>query len=315
MIDNQNQFWSKFEYRIKDIATGPNYSLLLVEILPSKTQYIYRFQFSPEDEYDFITKKDEPLYKKNPIHKENFPFNKEINQISCYNERVLVLMEDNSIYIKGVLYNMSFSLDKYKMYVNVSVEITDIVMGINHTLLVGENDIIYCLGHNEYSEFGMNNDRKFGLVTEQTFFKDNKLVIDKIASGGRHTLVLCQGGKVYCFGDNSDYQCFDYDKVVSIPTQVRFDNTNPIVDICCGFNHSLVRNNKGIIYGWGNNSEGKLGIDSNKTRPNKPIEIPILKTRNINGMYAGKHETIFFIKMFEDKMSLINNIDVQSSIM
>lgn len=309
LIGNQSQFWNKFEYKIKDIAAGPNYSLILVEFLPAKTQHIYRFQFNQEDEYAFISRKDDPLYKRNPVQEEQFPFKKDINRIICYNERIMVLMTDNSLYIKGVLYNMSFSLNKYKLYAKFLVKITDIVIGINHTLLVAENDIIYCLGHNEYSEFGMSNDRKFGLVTEQTFFKDNKLVIDKISSGGRHTLVLCQEGKVYCFGDNSDHQCCDYDKVVLIPTLVKFDNNNPIVDICCGFNSSFARNNKGIVYGWGNNSESKLGIEENRTRPKRPIEITVLRTRNVYGMYAGKHESVFFIKMFEEKNSLFDETE------
>ena len=128
------------------------------------------------------------------------------------------------------------------------------------------------------------------------FFFENKLKIIKISSGARHSLVLCEGGKVYCFGDNSDSQCCGLEKIVSIPTLVRFNDFNEvIVDIKAGFNHSIAKGKTGKIYVWGDSAWDKLGFKETRVDQNEPIEVSDLKIRNIYSIFAGPMQSAFFV--------------------
>ena len=145
-------------------------------------------------------------------------------------------------------------------------------------------------------DFQPNEYLKHGEIFENRFFFNNGLKVKKISSGARHSLVLCDDGKVYCFGDNSDSQCCGLEKIVSIPTLVRFNDFNEIiVDITAGFNHSIAKGKTGKIYVWGDSAWDKLGFKETRVDQNEPVEVSDLKIRNVVRMFAGPMQTAFFV--------------------
>ena len=84
----------------------------------------------------------------------NINDNQGIKQVECFGNRILVLTNDNSLYMKGILYDMSNSLE-YKKFIQFKCDILYFTMGINNCLLLGDDNTIYAVGHNEYKEFGI----------------------------------------------------------------------------------------------------------------------------------------------------------------
>ena len=230
--------------------------------------------------------------------------------------------------MKGILYDMS-NAEEFKKFVKFNDEILYITMGINNCLLLGEDNTIYAIGHNEYKEFGIddeeeqikikltkskkysvdfnlnkitsnssNNNINFNFnekVFANNYFKDRGLNIKKISTGARHSMVLCSNGELYCFGDNSDGQCSGFEKVVNEPTLIEFEDEDEfIVDIKAGFNHSIAKGLSKKVYVWGDSTWGKIGIKESTIDQFDPLEINDMKIRNVINMFAGPMNSAFF---------------------
>ena len=168
----------------------------------------------------------------------------------------------------------------------------------NSCLLLTDTHHILCIGHNEYNEFGLSENTENLIIKGKylinDYFHKKGLKAIKISSGARHTLILFDNGEVYCFGDNSDKQCFGFSNYVNEPIKIRFDHDCKIVDIQCGFNHSIVKSDTGKIYAWGDSSYGKCGYKENRIDSFIPTEIAELKIRNVIKIFAGPYQSAFF---------------------
>ena len=313
---------------IDDINVGENFSIITVKEIDKDILSIYRFQLRKEDQFEILSKNNNSV--KTCITKEKFDTrdNGGIKQVSCFGNRILVLTKDNSLYMKGILYDMS-NAEEFKKFVKFDEEILYITMGINNCLLLGEDNTIYAIGHNEYKEFGINDEeeqikikktksRKISVglnlkkninnpiynninfnfnekVFANNYFKDRGLNIKKISTGARHSMVLCSNGELYCFGDNSDGQCSGFEKVVNEPTLVEFEDEDEfIVDIKAGFNHSMAKGLSKKVYVWGDSTWGKIGIKDSTIDQFDPLEINDMRIRNVINIFAGPMNSAFF---------------------
>jgi alpha-tubulin suppressor-like RCC1 family protein len=83
-----------------------------------------------------------------------------------------------------------------------------------------------------------------------------------VASGFRHTLVVCEGGNVFVFGFNrngrlgiiSTLEKLDVAVRVPFPTSVR------ILKVGCGYGHSAAVAEDGSLFTWGHVADGALGL-------------------------------------------------------
>ena len=318
----------KFNFVIDDINVGDDFSIITLKDISKNILLIYRFQLSKEDQFEILSANNNSI--KNCIKKEKFNIdeNEGIKQVECFGNRILVLTNDNSLYMKGILYDMS-NASEFKKCAKFNENILYITMGINNCLLLSEDNIIYGIGHNEYKEFGISdeellknknefstskvktikNDLKRNLIKTNNnisdnyneriyvnhFFKDRGLYIQKISTGARHSMVLCTNGELYCFGDNSDGQCSGFEKVVDEPTLIEFEDEDEfIVDIKAGFNHSIAKGLSKKIYVWGDSTWGKIGIKESTIDQFDPLEINDMKIRNVVNIFAGPMYSGFF---------------------
>ena len=307
-------FQKRLITRVYNVYCGNNFSIISV-LYQDGSLGLYRFMLRKDDKFSLLngleneTKKRCVYYEKfNSLH------NGGIKDVAVFGDRILVLTHDNYLYVRGILYDMGNAGDYvlYKKFEKNIAVIQSLNAGNNNCLLLGSNNIIYAIGHNDYCEFGIKEEElpkylsvmkfesneylKQDEIFENRFFYENRLKIIKISSGARHSLVLCEGGKVYCFGDNSDSQCCGLEKIVSIPTLVRFNDFNEvIVDIKAGFNHSIAKGKTGKIYVWGDSAWDKLGFKETRVDQNEPVEVSDLKIRNVYRIFAGPKESAFFI--------------------
>ena len=298
--------------RVDNVYCGDKFSLLSV-MYQDGSLGLYRLMLRKDDKFSLLNGELENEEKKKCVHREKFNslHNGGIKEVAVFGNRILILTHYNYLYIRGILYDMGNAGD-YVLYKKFNTDIISLHVGINNCLLLDKHDIIYAIGHNDYCEFGIKDEDlnkavskmdhypneylKEGETFENRFFANNNLKIKKISSGARHSLVLCENGQVYCFGDNSDSQCCGLEKIVSVPTLVRFnDSSELIVDIMAGFNHSIAKGKTGKIYVWGDSAWDKLGFKETRVDQNEPIEISDLKIRNVYRMFAGPMQSAFFI--------------------
>ena len=159
----------KFNFLVEDMTVGDDFSIIVIKDIDKDILLMFRCQLSKEDQFEILSinkieKKEEKKDKgkkhliKNCIKLEKFNIyeNDGIKQVECFGNRILVLTNDNSLYMKGISYDMSNILE-YKKLVQFKCDILYFTIGINNCLLLGEDNTIYALGHNEYKEFGIPN--------------------------------------------------------------------------------------------------------------------------------------------------------------
>jgi alpha-tubulin suppressor-like RCC1 family protein len=88
---------------------------------------------------------------------------------------------------------------------------------------------------------------------------ENKII--DISSGFLHTLSLCENGTVYSFGCNY-YRQLGYDRKLlrTIINPLHITNLHNVIQISCGACHSIVLTKDGLVYAFGDNSVGQLGL-------------------------------------------------------
>ncbi len=163
---------------------------------------------------------------------------------------------------------------------------------------------MYAWGNNESGQIGN------GCIDIQLIpikvndFNNEKVVM--ISCGWRHSMALTERGHVYSWGNNEFGQLGVRKKTLNSPTIIKIKKDNKInltfKKISCGHSHSLLLSEEGVIYAFGSNDCGQLGIENaiQKFRipkklphPNKFIDIKCHFSNNIS--IALSESNVFYI--------------------
>jgi alpha-tubulin suppressor-like RCC1 family protein len=149
------------------------------------------------------------------------------------------------------------------------------VFEYSNVLIVTKDDKTYAFGVNSRGQLGFGHNK---VVNETQIVEElsDQQIID-FANGERHCVARNSSGKVYCWGYNI-YGCLgigsqddtdddddddDEDDSYHKPKLNQYLNNEFVVDISCGFHHSLVLTNCGEVYAWGANDWGQIGNGCN----------------------------------------------------
>ena len=207
-----------------------------------------------------------------------------------------ILTSSDSIYIKGSLFNMNYNrtYKLFKKFENKTIE--KLLVGIGHLILELNDGTLYTMGNNEYGELGVitNDKNNFHKVN---FFKDKK--IKKISTGYRHTLVLCEDGILYAFGENSFGQCFGKELKCE-PNIINVANINEnIINCFAGADYSLLITESNIIYTWGNCDfivKDELN-QINDVEEKKMRCISDMELKNVKDIFCGINHILFYTEV------------------
>ena len=166
--------------------------------------------------------------------------------------------------ITSLVFSQIECCNKYSFLMNNKGEIYQNFNKYNDIFFDGfvsdHSDCIYAWKDNHYFKFKENKVNKYKININ---IKKNS-IIKKIACGKNFLLFLSDTGLVYSLGKNTKGQLGlqDY-KERSYPTinELLIKDGERIIDISCGYKHSIALGNSGKVFSWGSNSNGQCGID------------------------------------------------------
>ncbi|XP_037101637.1 RCC1 and BTB domain-containing protein 1-like [Syngnathus acus] len=134
-----------------------------------------------------------------------------------------------------------------------------------HILLATEDGKLFACGHNGFYQLGVGTARYELSKVLVTVDVQNKKV-KEVACGAHHSMVLTQDGEVFAWGFNNFGQARSGSLAVQ-PFPVKVGGSlqgKTVIGITCGQSSSMALLDNGEIHGWGNNSNGQLGVGNNR---------------------------------------------------
>ncbi|XP_016288852.2 X-linked retinitis pigmentosa GTPase regulator isoform X5 [Monodelphis domestica] len=162
--------------------------------------------------------------------------------------------------------------------------------GDEHTALITGNSKLYMFGSNNWGQLGLGSKTTVNKPTCVKALKPEKV---KIAACGRnHTLVYTEEGKVYAAGGNSEGQLGlgDTEERTTFQLVSFFTAQHKIKQLSAGSNTSAALTEDGVLFMWGDNSEGQIGL-AEEANVCVPSEVTIGKP--ISWISCGYYHSAF----------------------
>ena len=118
-------------------------------------------------------------------------------------------------------------------------------------------------GSNSYCQIGADNDPEDDVILVPklvNFFNGHSACVLGIACGWNHTVFWMSNGLVYSTGLNDNGQLGYSNKDSCHPAWIKALETQNIVHASCGELHTVLVNAKGLLFSFGNNEKGQLGM-------------------------------------------------------
>ncbi|XP_073124189.1 ultraviolet-B receptor UVR8 [Henckelia pumila] len=158
-----------------------------------------------------------------------------------------------------------------------------VACGWRHTISVSSSGGLYTYGWSKYGQLG-HGDFEDHLVPHKLESLSGSC-ISQISGGWRHTMAVTTDGKLYGWGWNKFGQVGVGDNVDHCsPAQVKFPLDQKVVNISCGWRHTLAVTEGQNVFSWGRGTNGQLGHGESVDR-NLP---KIIEALSVDGT-SGKH--------------------------
>jgi len=221
------------------------------------------------------------------LRSEGFEFAQDVNKVSQGSSHSCYLNDEGNIFcwgenLKGQLGNDSFEKSFKPVKVQDSgvlngKEVVEISLGSNHSCALDVDGSVYCWGFNYFGQLGdgtFTNSSVPVKVFDSGVLSGQKVV--QISLGGSSTCVLTQTGSVFCWGINETGQLGN-GEIDDSNVPVKVDDTGVLagkvlkaIDVFSG--HACALDEAGVIYCWGDNSNGQLG-NGTKESSLVPMEV------------------------------------------
>nr|XP_044993433.1 probable E3 ubiquitin-protein ligase HERC4 isoform X4 [Jaculus jaculus] len=140
----------------------------------------------------------------------------------------------------------------------VNKKVRDVGCGLRHTVFVLDDGTVYTCGCNDLGQLGHEKSRK---KPEQVVALDAQNIV-AVSCGDAHTLALNDKGQVYAWGLDSDGQLglLGSEECIRVPRNIKSLSDIQIVQVACGYYHSLALSKASEVFCWGQNKYGQLGL-------------------------------------------------------
>ncbi|XP_044798111.1 probable E3 ubiquitin-protein ligase HERC4 isoform X5 [Bubalus bubalis] len=140
----------------------------------------------------------------------------------------------------------------------INKKVRDVGCGLRHTVFVLDDGTVYTCGCNDLGQLGHEKSRK---KPEQVVALDAQNIV-AVSCGEAHTLALNDKGQVYAWGLDSDGQLglLGSEECIRVPRNIKSLSDVQIVQVACGYYHSLALSKASEVFCWGQNKYGQLGL-------------------------------------------------------
>ncbi|KAL5505563.1 hypothetical protein EMCRGX_G007016 [Ephydatia muelleri] len=167
--------------------------------------------------------------------------------------------------------------------------ITFVACGSSHSLAIDKEGSLFAWGDNYHGQLGLGSTEQNHPIPKLVKLKPR---VVQVAAGGSHTIALLQDGRVFSWGQNSYGQLGTIGKSSNVPQLMADFEGVPLIFIAAGTNHSIALTCSGLVFGWGRNNKGQLGL-GHENDVYKPTELPALRAQNIINVACGEEHTVF----------------------
>lgn len=137
--------------------------------------------------------------------------------------------------------------------VPIPTRVTQIGAGAVHNLALDEMGVVWSWGSNNLGASGLSS-----TVSAPTAL--SLPPIQTIEVGGYHNIVISTNGDVYGWGSNYEGQLGNGTMGNVVTAPARQAQLDMFKVFAAGYSHTLALDEAGVMYAWGDNGEGQLGI-------------------------------------------------------
>uniref|UniRef100_F6R788 Probable E3 ubiquitin-protein ligase HERC4 n=1 Tax=Macaca mulatta TaxID=9544 RepID=F6R788_MACMU len=150
----------------------------------------------------------------------------------------------------------------------INKKVRDVGCGLRHTVFVLDDGTVYTCGCNDLGQLGHEKSRK---KPEQVVALDAQNIV-AVSCGEAHTLALNDKGQVYAWGLDSDGQLglLGSEECIRVPRNIKSLSDIQIIQVACGYYHSLALSKASEVFCWGQNKYGQLGLGTDCKKQTSP---------------------------------------------
>lgn len=142
-----------------------------------------------------------------------------------------------------------------------AVRVRSVACSYHHSCLVTDTGVVYSFGRNDFGQLGLGGTDDTSAPCRITALEGRPVA--SVACGQYHTVFALEDGTVLACGKN-DYGQLGVDLAgpVTVPTELRREAFlgRGVVQVACGYYHSLALADDGSVFSFGRNDFGSLGL-------------------------------------------------------
>uniref|UniRef100_A0A9J7ZLE9 RCC1 and BTB domain containing protein 2 n=3 Tax=Cyprinus carpio TaxID=7962 RepID=A0A9J7ZLE9_CYPCA len=162
----------------------------------------------------------------------------------------------------------------------ISKKVKEVACGSHHTIALTTEGEVYAWGYNNSGQVGSGSTANQPTPRRVSSCLQNKVVVN-IACGQLCSMAVLDNGETYGWGYNCNGQLgLGNNGNQQTPCRIAALQGINIIQVACGYAHTLALTDEGFVYSWGANSYGQLGT-GNKSNQAVPTLINMDKERMV----------------------------------
>ncbi|RLN86543.1 hypothetical protein BBJ28_00001485 [Nothophytophthora sp. Chile5] len=225
----------------------------------------------------------------------------QVRQVACGSRHTVVLLENKDVYTWGDKENgvSGHGDTEGHQYLPCPVEelrgksIVQISACGFHTAALSEFGEVFTFGEGKFGRLGHNSERNQAVARFVDALAGKR--VKQVACGGFHTAAVTETGEVYTWGGGEHGQLGHGDKVnKTVPTRIESLVDKLVVQITCGWSHTVALTDTGEVFTWGNGDHGKLG-HNDTTKVTLPKLVDVLEGKRVISVASYNEHTVALV--------------------